>query len=383
MFLRLLAGLLLLASSAQADEGLDRRMGKELFERNWVQAPSTTRASDGLGPLFNARSCAACHPGGGAVGFEPSAEGSHSVGLVARFAYESDSSDPFYGRQLQTAAITTQSPEGRVWLDPDGRPALNLSGPPLAARSGIGFRRAPTLAGRGLIATIPDAAILGAADPEDADGDGISGRARMIGERVGRFGWKADHATLEDQVASAFSMDMGLSSRRDPDHFGDCTMQQPDCRLAHDGSDALGEGFELSEAVVDLVSLYVATLGKERPGAASGLALFEEAGCAACHMPVVEGTDGPVGIYSDLLLHDMGAANADGFSMPGVLASEWRTAPLIGLSTSNSRMMHDGRAATAREAIGLHGGEASAARDAFAALAPAQQEELLRFVEGL
>ncbi|MEP2029196.1 MAG: di-heme oxidoredictase family protein [Paracoccaceae bacterium] len=383
MFLKSFFVLLTLTTTAIADEGLDRLMGKELFERSWVQAPATTKASDGLGPLFNARSCASCHPRGGSVGFETTENRTQSAGLLARFGDGTGAGDPHYGKQLQSAALTTLQPEGQVWLDERFNVGLELNGPGLASTTGVGLRRAPTLAGRGLFSDISDKALLKNADPLDANKDGISGRARIIDGRLARFGWKADHVTLEDQIATAFAMDIGLSSQRAPNHFTDCTAQQSDCRAFHDGSDDLGAGYELSEAIIDLVSLYVASLGTQRPGSQQGLALFEETGCAACHTPAIEGGNHPVQIYSDLLLHDMGPELRDGFKQPGVLAAEWRTAPLIGLSTSNSRLLHDGRAEDVREAIDWHGGESQSSKGRFNTLSRHDQEQLIAYVSGL
>lgn len=357
-------------------------MGKELFERNWVQAPSTTRASDGLGPLFNARSCAACHPGGGAAPISEDRRGLHGTGLVARFGDGAGGGDPSLGHQLQTDAITTHTSEGSAWLQ-DAKPMVLIEKGNLDTATGIGMRRAPTLAGRGLIAQVTDAAILALADPDDADGDGVSGRARLRGDAPGRFGWKAEHATLQDQVAAAFSTDMGLSSTRFPDHWGDCTVAQMACRTGFDGSDALGDGYELSAVVIDLVSAYVASLGRERPGDPEGFNIFKSTGCADCHIPEMATETGTAAIFSDLLLHDMGEGLKDGFDAPGVAAREWRTAPLIGLVTSRSRLLHDGRAATVEEAIGWHGGEAAESKARFEGLDAAARARLLEYVAGL
>ncbi len=381
MYLRV-AFFVLLGTQVVADTRLDRHMGKALFERIWVPAPSSARATDGLGPLFNARACAACHPGGGAVAINEAAGSFSSTGLVARFGDGLGGGDPYYGQQLQTAAITGLSPEGSVMLR-DGVPVLTLDGTELAPGTRVGLRRAPTLAGRGMIEQVTDIALLALSDPDDLDGDGVSGRVRLDGVRIGRFGWKAEHVTLADQVASAFAVDLGLSSARHPVHSGDCTARQTDCVALQDGSDGLGGGFELSEAVIDLVTDYVAELGQVRPGDPEGLALFTSIGCAACHRPAMETRDGHVAIYSDLLLHHMGDDLADGFAQGDVEAGEWRTAPLIGLAGAQGRLLHDGRAANIREAIGWHGGEGAASREAFSGLHALDQRALIEFVSGL
>ena len=169
MFLKSFFGLLTLTTTAIADDGLDHLMGKELFERSWVQAPATTKASDGLGPLFNARSCVSCHPRGGSVGFETTGNRTQSAGLLARFGDGTGAGDPYYGKQLQSAALTTVQPEGQVWLDERFNVGMELNGPGLASTTGVGLRRAPTLAGRGLFSDISDKALLKNADPFDAD----------------------------------------------------------------------------------------------------------------------------------------------------------------------------------------------------------------------
>lgn len=382
VFLRALILFAMIGQPVPSDERLELRMGKELFDRNWVEAPSTTRASDGLGPLFNARACATCHPAGGAGEIREKDGVLFSTGLVARFSDEYGNGDPHYGDQLQTGSVSGIAPEGRAGFR-EGRPFVVLESGPLSSNTKIGLRRAPTLAGRGLIARVTEDAILQAADPFDADGDGISGRARMNKGRPGRFGWKAEHVTLEDQVAAAFSLDMGLSSARFPQHSGDCTPLQETCRAGFDGSDELGEGFELSQDVIDLVTAYVGSLGRERPGSAEALALFISTGCAACHSPEMPTEQESVAIYSDLLLHDMGDGLADESREPQAIGAEWRTAPLIGLVTSNSRLLHDGRAGTVEEAIEWHGGEAKTSKTLFKSLKERDRSLLLRFVEGL
>lgn len=385
MFRELLIVTTLFTYPAVADEGLDRVMSKVLFDRSWVQARSTTRASDGLGPLFNARSCAACHPAGGAAGFRAVDGKLTSVGLVARFGDGLARGDAFYGIQLQNSSVPSIQPEGTVAVDPKGHIHTELNHRDLKPGTGIGLRRAPTLAGRGLIDSVSELAILDMSDPDDANGDGISGRPSFVRDgHVGRFGWKAEHVTIGDQIAAAFSFDIGLSSARFQDHFADCTVSQVLCRLSFDGSDSFGDGYELTDDLIDLVGKYVSSLGTERQGSPMGARLFQSVGCAACHQSTLTTDDGSsVGMYSDLLLHDMGPGLEDGFDLPNAQASEWRTAPLIGLSTSRSRFLHDGRAANILDAIEWHGGEATTSIENFRKLDDDTAHVLLEFVGSL
>lgn len=374
------AVLLLAASAADAGDGLDVAMGGALFDRLWVPAPSSTLASDGLGPRFNARSCAACHSRGGAARFTPPSSGDAdtdglmdgviSQGLVARLALDDGSPHPVFGRQLQPASVPGLAPEV---LDRD-EPDLRLS-----------HRQAPTLRGRGLMAALDAAGILAVADPDDADGDGISGRPRLVDGAIGRFGWKAEHATLEGQIATAFALDLGLSTPLLPDGFGDCAARDAACWAMPDGGrDAFSET-EISAEMLRLVVAFTESLHPAPAGVdAVGSSLFAATGCAACHVPDMPGPDGPLRVHSDLLLHDMGPGLDDGLPEPGALSSEWRTAPLIDMAPApGRRYLHDGRAADVTQAVAAHGGEAGAARDRFAALPAADRAALAAYVEGL
>lgn len=390
---------------------LDFAIGQALFDRSWVTAPSSTRAADGLGPLYNARGCAGCHPDAGR-GRTPDPIDGGGQGFALRIAFH-----PIYGRQIQTFGVAGHAGEGRVvvaYTDetvayPDGtrvgirRPAPSVVDPaygPFESTHPTSLRIAPPVRGMGLLERIPESDILALADPDDRNGDGISGRpARLPDGSLGRFGWKAGHGTLTDQDAEAFSLDVGMSSPRYPDPWGDCTERQAACRTAPHGDSPEFEGLEIPAAVLALVDGYVRYLPPPGGGApdSDGLALFASTGCAGCHHPSFQ-TGADVGnpalagrtlfTFSDLLLHDLGPDLADRVDGPGVAGAEWRTAPLWGMSTANrggSRpdLLHDGRARTVEEAILWHGGEAAGARRAFMELAPADRARLLRFVGSL
>jgi CxxC motif-containing protein (DUF1111 family) len=355
------------------------RRGKLLFDRPW-RAPA---GQDPVGPLFNARSCGECHPGGDAGAPDGPA-------LVLRTG-----GHPVLGLQLQPRAIagaTAEPAAAPAWemaASPGGplrRPRWALDGGPLAARL------APDLRGVGLLARIPEGALLAAADPEDGDGDGVSGRVRWLGalggRRPGRFGRKAQHATLAAQVADALAVDMGIASAGRPAPAGDCTPAQRACLAL------AGAGAQVPAPAFDRLLAYVAGL-RPRPAPAldgrQGEALFTGLGCAACHGgpfavasdPAVTGRPTErIAPFSDLLLYDLGPDLADPLPDRDPLPSEWRTAPLWGLR-HRAALLHDGRAADPREAVLWHGGEAAASREGFLALAPPEQAALLGFLAGL
>ena len=367
---------------------LDAVIGKSLFERIWVSAPASTKATDGLGPLFNARSCAACHPGAGRAEIRVSQDGEvDGPGLVARFTRKTGHVDLIYGRQLQTSAVQGQTPEGRLYKLPDGVGVAMLSAGPLHAETHVSGRLAPQLHGLAHLAALDPSLITRHADPDDENNDGISGRAHWIvngqgQKQLGRFGWRAAHSSLRSQSAEAFLVDLGLSTSLFPAPAGDCTNAQAACLNGPHGDPAV----EIPDSLLDLVTTYLENLPP--PQAApdpDGEALFVATGCAACHISTLaEETDDVANAYTDLLLHDMGEALSAPAALKGVAATEWRTAPLWGMSRAiaqNSGFLHDGRATTISQAIQFHGGEAERARQAFQSLSSADQQVLLTFVE--
>ena len=387
------------ASVAVAAGDMDAILGQALFERDWVPAPSSTASSNGLGPLFSARGCAGCHVGPSlAARFIDAPEGRVAGrGLVMRFGDADGNPDPLYGRLLQNQAVQGMHAEGRIVLtrsdDPSGplQVALTLDRGPLDAATRQSVRIAPALRGRALLDQIDQEAVLALADPEDRDGDGISGRTRMIGVdptwELGRYGWKAGAPHLEDQIADAFMIDLGLSSAERPFPFGDCTEREPDCLGAPTGESTRADSHEISAEMIGVIAAYVASFAPERriENDIDGSRLFAESGCAACHAPSLPSIDGgEIAAYTDLLLHDMGESLDDGVGERGAVSSEWRTAPLIGMAeTDGRRYLHDGRAPTIDLAIRSHGGEAEAARAHYVELGERERNALLDFVGGL
>jgi CxxC motif-containing protein (DUF1111 family) len=387
-FAATLAAALLLASPGFA---LDEAIGRALFRRAWVPAPSSTKANAGLGPLFNARSCAACHGGLDRAAVETDGNGLvQSDHLVLRFSDAAGKPDPVYGRQLQPASVAGAEPEGRVVLR-DGRyEPHSLAYGSLAAGTRSGALLSPLLRGLGALESIPDAVIAEQAEKNSVRPDGIRGRVRWAmdarGERrVGRFGWKASHPTLDAQVETAFLLDLGLSTPARPLPAGDCTDAQITCIEAPHGGRPQ-EPAEISHEIVSRISAYLRTIKGEDPKGRSpqGAKLFASLGCAACHNPSLPGAHGPVQAYTDLLLHDMGPELDGGATEPGLASTEWRTAPLWGLSrtlANGSGLLHDGRAATLAEAIRHHGGEASGSRQQFDALTGQEQQALIDYLK--
>ncbi|WP_340109017.1 di-heme oxidoredictase family protein [Pikeienuella sp. HZG-20] len=421
---------------------LDFKVGNGIFRKIWVSAPSSTLASDGLGPLFNARSCQRCHlkdgrghpppPGAdNAVSFlfklaVPAERSALKAELAAYLDYAPTAPHPVYGAQLQDFAIQGHRAEGRVEVSYEEvdialsegetarlrRPAYAVGDPafgPLGPETMLSPRVAPPMIGLGLLEAIPAADILAGADPDDADGDGISGEAQIVWSEeraaptLGRFGWKGGAPSVRAQAAAAFSSDIGISTSLRPHGWGDCTEAQSACRAARDGGDARDGGLEVGDEALDLVVFYSRNLAVparrdvDDATVLRGKRIFHEAGCAACHRPKFvtdrlidqdEQSFQLIWPYSDLLLHDMGEGLADGFSEGRANGREWRTPPLWGVGltkTVNAHefFLHDGRARGLLEAILWHGGEAAAARDAVTVMPKADRAALIRFLESL
>ncbi len=398
-------------------------VGDSFFTQNWVTAPSSTEARDGLGPLLNAQACASCHVRDGR-GRPPESPDDPERGTLVRLSVPGETAwggpvpDPVYGDQFQDRAISGVEPEGTVVTTyreitgsyADGTP-YTLSEPlhgftdlaygPLDPDVLTSTRVAPQLIGMGLLEAVPEADLLALADPDDEDGDGVSGRPNYVtpgldGTRqLGRFGWKANTPTVRDQVVDAFLGDIGITSDEHPEQ--NCPAAATACREAPHGGTP-----EIPADRVDDVEMYMQTLGvPERrnlddPAVAEGARLFASLGCSACHTPTLTTGDHPVTQlagqvihpFSDLLLHDMGPGLADG--RPDFLASgsEWRTPPLWGIGlvetvNGHTLFLHDGRARNLEEAVLWHGGEAAAAQAGFTALSAAERDALITFLESL
>ena len=414
-----------LPSANIADE-MAFSLGNALFQKLWVASPSSTKGSDGLGPLYNARACQDCHVKDGRAP-APSDEGAVPgtfllrLGLPDLQAIAAHVADPNYGHQLQTFAAPGQQAEGSVavsWTPvpvtlADGtvitlrQPTYSVSNTAYGALDPatiLSPRAAPQMIGLGLLEAIPATDILAREDPDDADGDGISGRANRMGDQLGRFGLKAGQPSLRDQSAQAFFADMGLSTDLHPDPWGDCTDAQPACIEAPHGQEpGLRDGLEVDRASLDLVTYYARNLGVparravDDPITLRGKEVFHTLNCTGCHTPKhvtarlpdqAEQSFQLIWPHTDLLLHDMGDGLADGLPEHLATGSEWRTPPLWGLGltqqvSANAGFLHDGRARTILEAILWHGGEAEAQRNAVINLTAEDRAALLSFLESL
>lgn len=394
------------AAHLNMDAQLDFYSGFSFFRSPWVAAPSSTTARDGLGPLFNAHSCDACHRNGGRG--RSLIDDPRSSATVVRVSVRADAGDakphPRYGSQIQTKA---------TYRNAAGAPASEAAIALTATETTQGLRKpvlqvtsrhsdgdlddamfsarvAPALLGLGLLEDIPQADVLAFVDPNDHDADGISGRANRTADgRLGRFGWKAHRATVAEQTAAAFSEDIGITSSPFP--RGTCTALQQACQAQPDGAGA--DGVEISDALLRLVVHFAAHIPPPAAGRVTdrvrrGERAFQNAGCGACHVPSHHTKAGTIWPYTDLLLHDMGEGLADLRPEGLATGTEWRTPPLWGLGaqravSGHATLLHDGRARNADEAIRWHGGEAEPARLAYEALAEAERGALLAFLNAL
>ncbi len=291
--------------------------------------------------------------------------------------------------------------------------AADLGYGPLRPDAMLSPRVAPQMIGLGLLEAVPAADILARADPDDADGDGISGRPQIVWSddpRAADAGplraARPAAPTIREQTASAFAGDIGISTPLLPAGSGDCTDAQTDCRAAPDGGDAGQGGFEIDARGLDLVTFYSRNLAVparrdvDDPQVLRGQASCStSAGCTACHTPELRhppaASDQPeqsfqlIWPYTDLLLHDMGEGLAD--HRPEGRATRPRMAhgAAVGYRTDRDRssghtyFLHDGRARSLLEAVLWHGGEAGAARDAVVDMPAEDRAALIRFLESL
>jgi CxxC motif-containing protein (DUF1111 family) len=457
--LTLVAGLPAI-SLAQDESKLVR--GRELFAREWIPDDPRSHAGDGLGPVFNDTSCVGCHNQGGSGGGGPEAK---NVRIISAFSVVP--ANP--GRSMNAGEIVAalvlslpglSRPKSAEPLTADEQARIDAQRERLFAihpgfrtarsvvlhrfstdeqygylrhklSSGLGFRdldalrggvrvdefrilhserNTTSLFGSGKINSIPDRVLLAAAETKYDDYPEVSGRvSKLKNGWIGRFGWKAQTARLDDFVLTACAVELGLD-----------VPGVPQSGLPHK-PDYVPPGLDLSQEECHALTAFVASLPQpiergpatdaEREYLEGGRKLFAAVGCAICHTPQLGEV---VGIYSDLLLHDMGETPADSGSYAGFapnsteeeelegpvppLAStvlirdesrligatrqEWRTPPLWGVRDS-APYLHDGRAATLEEAIRLHGGEALRSRQKFFELPATEQLQLTLFLKSL
>lgn len=396
-------------------------VGNNFFSDNWVTAPSSTTARDGLGPTFNARACGSCHTDDGR-GRSPLTPDEAFLSALVRVSIPGVAEGggvlevPGYGDQIQPNAILGVPGEASpsvTWEEvpgtyPDGttytllRPVLTFVDPAfgdLPEDVLTSIRVAPAMIGLGFLEAIRVETLDALADPDDRDGDGISGRVHRhmdAGEMVvGRFGWKATAQSVAAQSAGAFLGDIGITTRLHPTN--NCPDAQTECVEAYSQVEP-----EANDDVFAAVVYYGRTLAvpalrdASDPEVIAGSQLFDRVGCGSCHVRSIETGASDIAVianvriqpFTDLLLHDMGEELADHRPDHDASGSEWRTAPLWGVGlvpvvNRHDRLLHDGRARGVEEAILWHGGEASASRDAFRALSSVERARLLRFLEAL
>ncbi len=409
------------AKNLTFDEQSDFGIGNSFFRQSWVSSPSSTTARDGLGPFFNANNCSSCHFKDGR-GRPPAFDGQLGRGLLLRLNLPgnhpngSSFSDPIYGNQLQDNAILGQTVKGKYNITfqdiietfDDGKDVVLKK--PIYQINSLGYgalangilvspRIANQIIGLGLLEAVPESTILGFATANSSNG--ISGKANYVydvesnSQKLGRFGWKANQPSLRQQVAGAFSGDMGITSSIFPNEnvpFG------VDASLIPNGGSP-----EISNSNFDKVVLYSSSLAVpvrrnfDNQNVLKGKRIFNQIECASCHIPKMQ-TGNTYSItafrnqtirpYTDLLLHDMGDELSD--NAPDFLSNgnEWRTQPLWGIGLINivnnhTKLLHDGRANNVEEAILWHGGEALNAKNKYKQLPIEQRDFLLEFINSL
>ncbi|WNG55366.1 c-type cytochrome [Archangium gephyra] len=372
--------------------------------------PALTAQANKLGPNYIERSCIACHKQNGR-GLPPAVNTSlaNYTVKVGRVSGTTVTADPSLGFRIQPRS-TSGTPEGDVrisgWTTTSGTftdgTAYQLRKPTYSflnvTPTNYSARITPQLVGMGLLEAVPETAIAALADPNDSNGDGISGRMQTVTDpetgatRLGRFGWKAGVAKVRHQVADAFRNDMGVTSP---------VFTTLDCGPSQTGCS--GTSTELNNTDLDKITRYIALLGVPArrdyrdTQALQGETLFRNAGCTKCHTeslttsayhPNAELRNQAIRPYTDLLLHDMGTGLADNLPEGQASGAEWRTPPLWGIGltagiSGGEAYLHDGRARNLTEAILWHGGEAQAAQQSFVRMTSAERAALLRFLQSL
>lgn len=360
-------------------EGLNYEETRRFIDGDVTFNDVVFTVEDGLGPVFVANSCVSCHAGDGK---------GHPFSSLTRFGQIDETGNMFLhlgGPQLQNRAIPGYVPE----TIPAGATFSKLTPP---AVTGLGF-----------LDLVPDHVLLAMADPDDADGDGISGRVNWIniksyttarnggvvqnGKYIGRFGKKASVYDLLHQTVDALTQDMGITSVYDPIDVYSGEEIDP----------------EIETQKVNNLAFYLKTLkapvprNQNDPQVIQGKSIFNAISCTSCHKPQLTTGNSPIAAlankdfypYTDLLLHDMGPGLDDGYTEGSAKTYEWRTPPLWGLGLSKDSqggsyfLLHDGRAKSIEEAIEMHGGEAENSKNMYLGLSDQDRNALITFLESL
>jgi CxxC motif-containing protein (DUF1111 family) len=392
-------------------------LGDAHFEATFVTAPAPQ--FHGLGTIFNSNSCFNCHVNDGRgkpiMSNEPLTSMLFRISVPGIGQYGEPLAVPGYGGQLQDKAtfghvpevgVTVNWTESALYYD-DGdsimlrQPQWNfinfyMPEPPDLMYSA---RVAPPLHGLGLLEQIDEYKIKELADEHDVDGDGISGKENIVWDEknkrmmLGRFGWKSEAATLDQQVAGAYNEDMGVTSYIFPKESSFGQIQY----------DQLQDEPEVPDSIFNSVVFYVKTLAVPArrkvtdPVVKRGKEIFTQASCNKCHVSSIrtktdvtfpEASNQLIHPYTDLLLHDMGAGLADQRPAFRATGSEWRTPPLWGIGLTqlvngHNNYLHDGRARNLMEAVMWHGGEAQSSVDFVKSLSKTDRDALLSFLKSL
>lgn len=394
-------------------------VGQTVFEVPWTAGFSSALPDrDGLGPLFHTNACFSCHAANGRA---LEVDGEKLTTSLVRLSVGNDShnAEPNYGGQFQPNGVAGVSKEGDALVTyqeiagkfDDGSdytlrsPTLQLSNlgyGPLANDTRMSIRVTQQVIGLGLLEAISENTILGFADPDDKDGNGISGKPNYvrnlngIGTTLGRFGWKANNTDLTRQNSAAFLGDLGITSPMFPNE--NCMSSQTQCQASTNGGSP-----EVPQSKITAITNYmklVAVPARRKADNASVLAgkeIFFKAGCKNCHIPKMQ--TGPnasfpelsnqtIRPYTDLLLHDMGEGLADHRPDEQASGSEWKTPPLWGIGlfetvNGHTRYLHDGRAGSLMEAVLWHGGEAESSKKYILGLDIRDRTHLLNFLKSL
>jgi CxxC motif-containing protein (DUF1111 family) len=402
--------------------------GQRIFDIVWEYKPDLQPTTDGLGPVYNRAACRECHDRNGRGGL-PAETSERRKAILVRISIPGESPHggpnpvPGYGDQLQERAIPGVPPEGQSVFRYEEIPGSFADGTPFSLRKPkVAFanlaygdlpadvlssaRVAPPVIGLGLLQAIPEANLRALADPDDSNGDGISGRVNMAwdakAEKLtpGRFGWKANVPTVRQQNAGAALGDMGITSSINPQNL--CEDVQQACIAMAESTLATAGSPEMADEILDALEVYALLVSPPRqrnaddPAVQRGEQLFRGIGCSGCHMPTQVSGDSDIAAlanqvfhpFSDLLVHDMGEGLADNRPDFGASGREWRTQPLWGIGLTKDvitfeSFLHDGRARTLSEAILWHGGEAAGPREVFRNLSEVQRDNLIAFLKSL
>ncbi|WP_234494015.1 di-heme oxidoredictase family protein [Vibrio maritimus] len=419
------------AANLPMSKRLDFSVGNSFFRNPWVQAPASTDARDGLGPLFNTNGCQNCHIKDGR-GHPPEENDQHAVSMLVRLSIPATTEEqkqavkvsgvipePTYGGQLQDFALPDMDPEGQIHITYDELAVSFEDGTSVMLRKPnldivelaygdmhpdvmMSARVAPPMIGLGLLESVPEATILGFAEQQAKDDTAVAGIPNYVLDvrskemALGRFGWKAGQPNLMQQNAAAFNGDVGLTSSLFTEE--NCTDKQDLCTDSLSGGDP-----EVSDKILNFVEFYTQHLavpqrrGIDNPEVLQGEVLFKKVGCENCHRTNIQTaqraelpalSNQTIHPYTDLLLHDMGEGLSDGRPEYAASGSHWRTPPLWGIGytqevNGHTYFLHDGRARNLTEAILWHGGEAEAARNQVLAMSKKEREALLAFLNSL